>query len=104
MVTAPTSASQLPSTVGRIRKHRASVLSSSAWIRITTPAGRKVTNLCCLNFFTKVSAMYKLSTLKTDADDYVDSLPSPHNEISTRTVMTIVLGLMLLTSLVVRLP
>ena len=45
--------------------------------------------------------MTKLSNLKTDADDYVDSLPSPH-EISTRSVMTIVLGMMLLTSLVVR--
>ena len=50
-----------------------------------------------------MSAVSELYPLKTDADDYVDSLPSPHNEMSTRSVLTIVLGMMLLTSLVVRL-
>ena len=50
-----------------------------------------------------ISAVSKPYPLKTDADDYVESLPSTHNEMNTRSVLTIVLGIMLLTSLVVRL-
>ena len=54
------------------------------------------------------SVMSKFSNMNTDADDYVDSLPSPHILVSpyvmsTRSILTIVLGMMLLTSLVVSL-
>jgi hypothetical protein len=65
MVTAPTSASQLHSTVGRIRKHLAGVLSNSAWIRITALAGRKV-NMIAKNQFhlidiTRKNKMFSLT-------------------------------------------